>query len=333
MPERAENLRQALGAERVTLNRFVAGGRQFEIVGCAGRSFLAPGVRISTAEATILVAASRGEFGWRTRETSCRLLDRVALSMGLGSSCSMPLRVGDRVVGAISVMWRHERPPIDDPERLAAGVDAGVLATLAAPRDGLARVLVCHEHELLGRGLACVIREHLGAHVSVCTSLSRALAATAARPPQLLVCSEHFSPDRSLAEVVADLRAAGADAPLLVVASCESAHSLYVACRAGAAGYVPGSAGGEQLLATMLSLLEGERALRLSSDGAGVPRLTSREREILRGVDRGLSDKELARELGVSLSTVKTHARRIYAKLGVSSRTAALHRARCSGLL
>jgi len=59
---------------------------------------------------------------------------------------------------------------------------------------------------------------------------------------------------------------------------------------------------------------------------AGVPDLTAREREILDRLSRGLSDKEVARDLGISVWTVHSHLKRIYAKFGVRTRTEAVVR-------
>jgi DNA-binding NarL/FixJ family response regulator len=53
-------------------------------------------------------------------------------------------------------------------------------------------------------------------------------------------------------------------------------------------------------------------------------RLTEREREVLREIAIGRTDKEVARSLAIALSTVKTHVRSILDKLGVDSRTQAV---------
>ena len=60
--------------------------------------------------------------------------------------------------------------------------------------------------------------------------------------------------------------------------------------------------------------------------------LTDREIETLTLLTRGLTNKAMAKELYVSVNTVKTHLKRIYAKLDVSTRTEAAHRARAMGL-
>ena len=78
-----------------------------------------------------------------------------------------------------------------------------------------------------------------------------------------------------------------------------------------------------------------ERA-RAAEDRAGTAfdpePLSEREGEVLRLIAAGLANKQIARRLDVSLNTVKTHARNIYAKLGVTSRTQAAARARELGL-
>jgi ATP/maltotriose-dependent transcriptional regulator MalT len=64
----------------------------------------------------------------------------------------------------------------------------------------------------------------------------------------------------------------------------------------------------------------------------GLP-LSSREQEILRELVNGCSNKEIARKLMIAESTVKTHKERLYEKLGVSSRSAAIQSAKSRGLL
>ncbi len=61
--------------------------------------------------------------------------------------------------------------------------------------------------------------------------------------------------------------------------------------------------------------------------------LTEREREVLALVDAGRSNREIAAELVISLSTAKSHVHTLCGKLGAQSRTHALARARELGLL
>jgi LuxR family maltose regulon positive regulatory protein len=61
--------------------------------------------------------------------------------------------------------------------------------------------------------------------------------------------------------------------------------------------------------------------------------LSEREREVLWHISEGRSNREIAEQLVVAPSTVKSHVRAIYAKLGVESRTQALARVRRLKLL
>ena len=61
--------------------------------------------------------------------------------------------------------------------------------------------------------------------------------------------------------------------------------------------------------------------------------LTNRELEVLRLIAAGLANREIAQELVVAVSTVKTHINHIYGKLDVKNRTQAVSRARSLGLL
>jgi two-component system, NarL family, nitrate/nitrite response regulator NarL len=76
--------------------------------------------------------------------------------------------------------------------------------------------------------------------------------------------------------------------------------------------------------------LAGEIRTRAESRG---PVLSERERQVLQGFARGLSMPQVAAELFIGVSTVKTHTQRLYEKLGVSERAAAVAEAMRRGLL
>ncbi len=83
---------------------------------------------------------------------------------------------------------------------------------------------------------------------------------------------------------------------------------------------------------------QSEASLRLVVDVSGgrsvvIDELTAREQSVLGLFPTGLSSREIGDELGISRDTVKTHTRRIYQKLGVSSRRSAVARGRELGLL
>jgi DNA-binding NarL/FixJ family response regulator len=89
----------------------------------------------------------------------------------------------------------------------------------------------------------------------------------------------------------------------------------------------------EHLAPTLRSRLANPGTLPTPATGPPRPHLTERQLQVLHGLDRGLCDKEIAQDLGIAVSTVKSHARAIYEKLEVGSRTAAVHAARERGMI
>jgi LuxR family maltose regulon positive regulatory protein len=74
-------------------------------------------------------------------------------------------------------------------------------------------------------------------------------------------------------------------------------------------------------------------AANLPDGDEDVVELTERQRDVLRLVARGLSDRDISAETGLSVATVKTHLRAAYARLGVGSRTAAVAKMAGAGIV
>ncbi len=130
---------------------------------------------------------------------------------------------------------------------------------------------------------------------------------------------------------------------VVALAIHEVEHDVLAWAEAGAAGYVSRDSSLDQLVATVQSVARGEqpcpaaiagallrRVGRLAAAAAEtVPRgaaLTRRETEVVALVQRGLSNKEIARALDISLPTVKHHLHNIFEKLEVHRRADALAR-------
>jgi DNA-binding NarL/FixJ family response regulator len=129
---------------------------------------------------------------------------------------------------------------------------------------------------------------------------------------------------------------------VVVLTSFADRTRVAEAIDAGAAGYVLKDAEPEELLRAVQSVVRGEMPIDprvtkglLERDGAagGAPvDLTDREREVLACVAEGLPNKLVARRLGISEKTVKTHLTRIFERIGVTDRTQAALWARDHGI-
>jgi two-component system, NarL family, nitrate/nitrite response regulator NarL len=129
---------------------------------------------------------------------------------------------------------------------------------------------------------------------------------------------------------------------IVILSAYDDAELVWSALEAGAAGYLTKDARREEITDGVLAAARGETVLAPSLAGAlagevrrraGSPVLTTREREALSGLVRGLSAPAIANELVLSTATVKTHLQHLYEKLGVSDRAAAVAEAMRRGLI
>jgi two-component system, NarL family, nitrate/nitrite response regulator NarL len=155
-----------------------------------------------------------------------------------------------------------------------------------------------------------------------------------AKPVDLVLCD---TSEKELAEEVRQLSYHFNEVRIIAVALTETETEVVTWVEAGVSGYVPRHASLAQLHTAMLSAMRGElrcspritgwllRELRPDRSPPG-ERLTSREIQTLRLISQGLSNKEIARELGISISTVKNHVHSVLEKLRVQSRSQAAAR-------
>ena len=127
---------------------------------------------------------------------------------------------------------------------------------------------------------------------------------------------------------------------MLVLTNYDSDADILGAVEAGASGYLLKDAPPHELIAAVRAAAAGESALApviasrlLDRMRAPQVSLSSREIEVLELVAAGRSNTEVATELFVSETTVKSHLAHIFSKLDVSSRTAAVSAARRRGIL
>jgi two-component system nitrate/nitrite response regulator NarL len=127
----------------------------------------------------------------------------------------------------------------------------------------------------------------------------------------------------------------GLPTKVLLLSAFTESGLVYEALQTGAAGYLPKEARREQIVDSVLACARGETVvppelaaglvseirMRAAHDA---PALTDREREILRLIAGGNSLPQIAEELYLGLTTVKTHVQHLYEKLGVSDRAAAV---------
>lgn len=179
------------------------------------------------------------------------------------------------------------------------------------------------------------------------------VVAEAGAPDEAVELAESHNPDVVLmdlqfgsheastgADATRRIRALDAAPYVLVLTNYDSDADILSAVEAGASGYLLKDAPPHELIAAVRAASAGESALApviasrlLHRMRAPQISLSSREIQVLELVAAGRSNTEVAAELFVSETTVKSHLAHIFSKLDVSSRTAAVSEARRQGIL
>jgi NarL family two-component system response regulator LiaR len=209
--------------------------------------------------------------------------------------------------------------------------------------DDPIRVLLVDDHAVVREGLRAFLELQDGmAVVGEAADGAQALEQAEATAPDV-VLMDLVMPQMDGVTAMRSLRERAPRIRVIVLTSYLDDERLLPAIRAGAAGYLLKNAKPKEVARAVRAAYAGEAlidpavAARLVESLAGgdepLERLTAREREVLVLIGRGYRNKQIARELGISEKTVKTHVGRLLAKLGVDDRTQAAVMAVRAGLV
>lgn len=193
------------------------------------------------------------------------------------------------------------------------------------------RVLVVDDHAILREGIRSLLERYDDITVvGEAGNGTEALAQVEALRPDI-VLMDLAMPEMNGLEATRCLRQSHPEVKVLILTQHDNQEYIAPALQAGAAGYILKRAGGRELIAAIRhvheqgAFLEPEVAREVlreyAAGGAGntapISRLTEREREVLRLVVKGKSNKEIAQLLVISPKTASVHRTNIMEKLGV----------------
>ena len=182
------------------------------------------------------------------------------------------------------------------------------------------RVLVADDHGVVREGIRGVLGGEPGfLVVAEAATAADAVALAAAHQPDVVVL-DITMPGGSGLDAVAGIAQAAPGAAVLMLSMHDNAEYLHESERAGAQGYLRKDSAAAELRQAVRAVHRGERyfAAPPEAERAGaLAALTPRERDVLRGIVRGRTNKEIAAELGIGSRTVETHRESLMRKLGV----------------
>lgn len=204
------------------------------------------------------------------------------------------------------------------------------------------RILVVDDHTLFRRGLmALLAREPAFDVVGDAADAGEAQRRAQELQPDLILLDNHLPGVRGV-DALPSLREAAPAARVLMLTVSEDEQDLAAALKGGAAGYLLKTIDGDALASAIRRAMRGEHVVATEMTGklvaalkgdvppapptpaaALLAQLSPRERDILRGIARGASNKEIGAELGIAETTVKIHVQHVLRKLDVSTRVQA----------
>ena len=197
------------------------------------------------------------------------------------------------------------------------------------------KLLIVDDHEIIRLGLRVILEDTDMVVAEEATSAAEALAAVEKSVPDVVLMDIRMEGGDGL-NTLGRLKLDYPDLPIVLFSAYDNPTYIARAVALGAAGYILKSAPRERLIGALETAAAGESAwtreeLRRVTGALATPRLsqdievplTQRESEVLRQMAQGLTNKEIAKMLGISYETVKEHVQHILRKIGVSDRTQA----------
>jgi DNA-binding NarL/FixJ family response regulator len=190
------------------------------------------------------------------------------------------------------------------------------------------RVLIVDDHAVFRMGFASLLSAKKGfAVVGDAANGEEAIAMAAKLHPDVIVM-DLIMPKMDGAETTKLIRERDPSAKILVLTSFGMAAGIAHALDAGALGAILKNAEYTEIVASIRKVASGIRAVspeieRMLSNDPPPTELSSSQTEILTAITRGLSNSDIAAQLGISLDMVKEHTTALFAKIGAANRTEA----------
>ena len=207
------------------------------------------------------------------------------------------------------------------------------------------RIVIADDHELIREGVKKIIRSSTDLRiVGEAADLATTLALVAQHQPDVVVLDISL-PGHDGLEGLTALRRQFPDQKVVMLSMYAEERYAVSALRAGAAGYITKAMAAEELVKAIRQVMSGatyigprlaELLARQALEPDSQPlhhNLTAREAEIVALIGAGKQVKQVAAELGISVSSVNTYRNRIFRKMGLSSNAAVIRYALKSGLV
>jgi DNA-binding NarL/FixJ family response regulator len=198
----------------------------------------------------------------------------------------------------------------------------------------MTRLLIIDDHAVVRQGLIQAFHDTGFSAIETAGTLKEARAKIAALNPEAIIVDLNL-PDGSGLEIVQWVRQFSATSAIIILSLNDPAQFVKIARSSGANAYLSKSQSMPEIISAMIFALAnpGSFTSTITANRPLAIDLTAREVEVLHLLAAGASNLEIATQLFISISTVKTHISALMRKLGSTNRTATVKLARDHGFL
>ena len=191
------------------------------------------------------------------------------------------------------------------------------------------RVLIADDHTIVRIGLAALLGAEKDIEVVGEAQNGEVAVNEALRLSPDVIIMDLMMPKKDGAEATAELREKLPSAKIIILTTFGASDGIAHALESGAAGALVKTADDDALVATIRAVAGGETVIsseikRLLAENPPIPKLTPRQIEVLQSMTRGLTNRDIAKQLGIRQDRVDEHVAAILTKIGAANRTEAV---------
>ena len=194
---------------------------------------------------------------------------------------------------------------------------------------GRIRVMVVDDHAIARVGLVSLLEVEDELEVVGQAENGEEAVRFAARLAPDVIIMDLVMPRKDGVAATREIHALLPETRILILTTFSDSDDIAHALEAGATGALMKNVGIPDLIDAIRSVSRGQRVVapeieKMIAENPPVPELTPRQREILHSVTRGLTNRDIASQLGITIDCVKDHVNAILAKIGAANRSEAV---------
>ena len=191
------------------------------------------------------------------------------------------------------------------------------------------KVLIADDHAIVRMGLSALLSAKKDIEVVGQSRNGEAAVRDTVRLAPDVVIMDLMMPKKDGIAATAEIKAKRPDVKIIILTTFATSDGITKALEAGASGAILKNAENSSLVTMIRKVAAGERVLapeveELLQEDPPVEKLTPRQEEVLESLSRGLTNKDIARQLGISDRSVDEHVEALLQKIGASNRTEAV---------